>query len=171
MKLRTTSPEQTRAIGRAVAAMVEPGDVVVLAGELGSGKTVFAQGLLRALGVEEPVVSPSFALVREYAGRVPVAHVDVYRLDRVQELIDLALEEGPAGRGLTVVEWGDRVARALGPERLDVRIDRLPVDAADAGDDDRDVTLVAVGAAWHRRSAALARALDEQLHATAGERG
>jgi tRNA threonylcarbamoyladenosine biosynthesis protein TsaE len=166
------SPEQTRAAGRAVAELVEPGDVVVLAGELGSGKTVFAQGLVRALGVDEPVVSPSFALVREYDGRLPIAHVDVYRLDRVQELIDLALDEGPGARGVTVVEWGDRVATALGPERLEVRLDRVPVEpgdttGSDPADDERDITLAAVGPAWHRRVGALRRALDERLHATA----
>jgi tRNA threonylcarbamoyladenosine biosynthesis protein TsaE len=170
VRLRTGSPEQTRATGRAVAAVLEPGDVVILAGELGTGKTVFAQGLLRALGVEEHVVSPSFALVREYEGRMPVAHVDVYRLDRVQELIDLALDESAAARGVTVVEWGDRVARALGPERLEVRLDRLPVGAG-GDDDERDVTLTLVGSTWHRRRVALERALDEQLHAPAGERG
>jgi tRNA threonylcarbamoyladenosine biosynthesis protein TsaE len=170
VSLRTASPEQTRAIGRAVAAVLEPGDVVILAGELGTGKTVFAQGLLHALGVEEHVVSPSFALVREYEGRIPVAHVDVYRLDRVQELIDLALDEGAGARGVTVVEWGDRVARALGPERLEVRLDRLPVGAG-GDDDERDVTLTLLGPTWHRRRVALERALDEQLHATAGERG
>ena len=78
----------TRAIGGAIAPMVEPGAVVVLVGDLGSGKTVLAQGLARALGVEEPVVSPTFTIARQYQGRVPIHHLDVYRLDRVQRIVD-----------------------------------------------------------------------------------
>ena len=82
--LLTASADETRAVGGAVASLLRPGDVVALSGDLGSGKTVFVQGAARALGVDEPVVSPTFTLVREYAGRLPVTHVDVFRLGRVQ---------------------------------------------------------------------------------------
>jgi tRNA threonylcarbamoyladenosine biosynthesis protein TsaE len=181
VKLHSASPEQTRAIGRAVAELVQPGDVVVLAGDLGAGKTVFAQGLLRALGVEETVVSPSFTLVREYDARIPVAHVDVYRLERVQELLDLALDERPGSNGLTIVEWGDRVASSLGSERLEVRIERPPLDEepdavgdtidVTGRDDERIVTLTPVGGGWHARLARFARVVGDHVHAMVGGGG
>src|ERR1700680_979837 len=115
----STSPEQTRAIGRAVAVLTRPGDVVVLAGDLGAGKTVFAQGLIGGLGVGEALGGPTVPVGREEFGRLPIAHVDVYRLGRVQELLDLALDEGAGAAGVTIVEWGDLVLSALGPERLE----------------------------------------------------
>jgi tRNA threonylcarbamoyladenosine biosynthesis protein TsaE len=162
----STSPEQTRAVGRAIAELARPGDVVVLGGKLGAGKTVLAQGLIAGLGVVEPVVSPSFTLVREYQGRLPVAHVDVYRLGRVQELLDLALDEGAGADGLTVVEWGDLVSSALGPQRLEVRLDRA--DDLDA-DDERVITLVTFGSAWSARLTALTELIDSRAGATIGE--
>lgn len=171
MRFLSTSAEQTRAVGRAIAELARPGDVVVLAGELGAGKTVLAQGLAAGLGVDEPVVSPSFTLVREYFGRLPVAHVDVYRLGRVQELIDLALDEGPGRDGITVVEWGDLIASALGTQRLEVRLDRSGDEAGGGtgADDERVITLTSYGSAWTARLAALADLLDSRVDAVVGE--
>src|SRR5205823_740932 len=83
----TTSVEETRALGEAVGGLLERGDVVALSGDLGAGKTAFVQGAARGLGVAEPVVSPTFTLVREYRGRVAIHHLDVYRLDRVQDVL------------------------------------------------------------------------------------
>ena len=103
--------------------VLRAGDVVALAGDLGTGKTVFAKGIACALGVDEPVVSPTFTLVREYDGRVPLVHVDVYRLDHLQELHDLGFDELLGGDAVTVVEWGDRVSALLPVERLDVLLD------------------------------------------------
>jgi tRNA threonylcarbamoyladenosine biosynthesis protein TsaE len=176
VRFLSTSPEQTRAVGRAIAELARPGDVVVLAGELGAGKTVLAQGLIGGLGVDEPVVSPTFTLVREYHGRLPVAHVDVYRLGHVQELLDLALDEGPGADGLTVVEWGDLVGRVLGPQRLEVRLERTDHladngtdDGVDNGDDERFITLTPCGSAWSARLATLADLVDSRVDATIGE--
>ena len=101
----------------------------MLIGDLGAGKTTFAQGIARGLGVAGPVTSPTFTLVQQYAGRLPVAHVDVYRLDRIQELHDLGFEELVDGPGVTVIEWGDRVRQLLPPDRVVVRIE--PADADD----------------------------------------
>ena len=147
MIVRTTSAGATRAVGAAIASCLAPGDVVVLSGDLGSGKTTLAQGLAAALGVTEPVVSPTFAIVREYEGRVPVAHVDVYRLDRVQELHDLGLEEILDGTRVVLVEWGDLVSPVLPGDRVVVRL--RPGDDADE-DDARVIDVTAEGSARSR---------------------
>ena len=104
-------------------------------------------------------------------GRLPVAHVDVYRLGRVQELIDLALDEGPGRDGITVVEWGDLIASALGTQRLEVRLDRSGDEAGGGtgADDERVITLTSYGSAWTARLAALADLLDSRVDAVVGE--
>src|SRR5207245_3224004 len=112
IELVSASAEQTRRLGEAVASVLRPGDVVALAGDLGAGKTTFVQGAAAALGVTQPVVSPTFTLVREYQGRVPVHHVDVYRLDRINDVLDLGFDEMIEG-GVTFVEWGDAVEALL----------------------------------------------------------
>jgi tRNA threonylcarbamoyladenosine biosynthesis protein TsaE len=119
--VRTTSVEQTRDLGAALADVLRGGDVVVLVGELGAGKTAFVQGLARGLGVTEPVVSPSFVLVREYEGRLRLAHADAYRLAGPAEFEDLGLEEVTGPDTVTAVEWGDRVELALPGPRLAIR--------------------------------------------------
>jgi tRNA threonylcarbamoyladenosine biosynthesis protein TsaE len=152
MTARTHSVEETRALAEDLGrTLLQPGDLVVLAGELGSGKTVFAQGVARGLGVTEPVVSPTFTIVREYQGRVPFAHVDVYRIDRIQELHDLGFDELLDDR-VTLVEWGDAAGPLLPAERLEVRL--VP-----AGDEERDISVSAHGESWHVRS----RRLDQVL--------
>jgi tRNA threonylcarbamoyladenosine biosynthesis protein TsaE len=152
----TTSAAHTRAVGAAIASTLRAGDVVVLTGELGAGKTVLAQGIAGALGVAEPVVSPTFTLLREYEGRVPVRHLDVYRLDHVQEAIDLGLEE-LLDDGVVIVEWGEGVRELLPSDRIEVTLALLPPDEAD--DDTRRLSVVTVGAGWVERSAALEDAL------------
>ncbi|HJT37411.1 MAG TPA: tRNA (adenosine(37)-N6)-threonylcarbamoyltransferase complex ATPase subunit type 1 TsaE [Actinomycetota bacterium] len=118
----SSSPEQTREIASTLASGLAGGDVVVLAGDLGAGKTTFVQGAAAALGVRAHVTSPSFVLVREYAGRARVVHVDVYRLTSLQEVIDLGYEELFAPDAITFVEWGDAVDAVLPDERLEVDI-------------------------------------------------
>jgi tRNA threonylcarbamoyladenosine biosynthesis protein TsaE len=151
----TGSADETVRLAGAIAPVLRAGDVIVLAGGLGSGKTTFARGLGRALGVSEPVVSPTFTIVREYEGRLPLVHVDVYRLDRVQELHDIGLEELIEDRAVTLVEWGDVVAAYLPAERLDVRLDPGP------GDDDRTITMTPRGPSWRAREDVLDAALDD----------
>ena len=118
---RTAGVAQTRALGAAVAAVVDVGDVVVLVGDLGAGKTAFVQGFAASLGVVAPVTSPTFTLANRYEGRLVVNHLDVYRFDRPEEASDLALPE-ILDEGVTLVEWGDTISSALPAEHLSVRI-------------------------------------------------
>jgi tRNA threonylcarbamoyladenosine biosynthesis protein TsaE len=155
MKVTTSSADATRALGAALAGVLRPGDVVVLEGDLGAGKTTFAQGVGRALGVDEPMVSPTFTIVREYDGAVPIAHVDVYRLDTLGELHDLGFEDVLDGRRVTLVEWGDVVAQALPRDRVAVRIER------GATDDERIISFIAHGPKWAQRVTLVERAWAE----------
>jgi tRNA threonylcarbamoyladenosine biosynthesis protein TsaE len=162
--LRSPDPDQTRALAAAVASVLTPGDVVALSGELGAGKTCFVQGAARRLGVEGPVTSPTFMLVRTYLDApVPVVHCDVYRLNRLQDVLDLG-EDVLAPDVVTFVEWGDAVATLLPDDRLEVEL--TLVDAGDvasgAGRQDSEterlVRLRPRGPAWRDRAGALADA-------------
>jgi tRNA threonylcarbamoyladenosine biosynthesis protein TsaE len=128
------SPEATEAVGAQLAESLEPGDVVALTGELGAGKTCFTQGLARGLGVAGHAVSPTFALVHEYRGRVPVHHVDAYRTSSLTEVLDLGLEELFDGEGVTVVEWADKLSPLLPPRTIHVHIEGV-------GDEPRVITI------------------------------
>lgn len=116
----THRPAETRRLGEQVARLFQPGDVVLLQGELGAGKTCLAQGIGRGLRVAEAVKSSSFVLVNEYNGRLKVYHADLFRLNDPGEVFDLALEENAAD-GLLLVEWPDRAMREMPPEHLLVR--------------------------------------------------
>lgn len=137
------SPEETRALGASLARVLRPGDVVELAGDLGAGKTCFVQGAAAARGVRTPVTSPSFVLVREYAGDVRIVHVDVYRLDHLQELEDLGYEDVFADDAVAFVEWGDAVEGMLPPDRFVITLSVEP-------DDARRIRIDAVGEARAR---------------------
>ena len=164
MRLQTTTrgADETHALGRRIGALLRAGDVVVLDGELGSGKTVFAKGIAVGLGITEPVVSPTFTVVREYDAPTPLVHVDVYRLDHLQELHDLGFDDLVGGDAVTVVEWGERVSAVLPTERLRVLLE--PGD----GDDDRIVSVDVAGTTWGDRRAALEAVLVTAV-ADAGE--
>ncbi len=122
LDLATSGPEETRKLGAALAALLVPGDVVSLTGDLGAGKTCLVQGAAGALGVEEHVTSPTFVLAREYHGSIPVHHLDVYRLDRLQEVLDLGFEDMLDPRGVIFIEWGDAVEALLPRSYLEVEI-------------------------------------------------
>lgn len=143
MSITTTSVDATRAFGRALAAHLRPGDVIVLTGDLGAGKTACSQGIAAGLGVTERVTSPTFTIVQEYEGDIPVQHLDLYRLGSVQEVLDLGLDETIDDR-VTLVEWGDVALDALPEEHLELVISLVP----DAGDDVRTITATGRGARW-----------------------
>jgi len=159
-------PSDMKRLGAALARVLGPGDTVLLGGDLGSGKTTFTQGLAEALGVQEPVTSPTFVLVHSYRTSAgwELLHADVWRLVQLREVVDLAipelLEEGAA----VVVEWGDRAAPALDADCLHVTIDLGPVTPSRPGDGPspaapRRVTFAAGGPRWSNRMAGLAEAL------------
>lgn len=122
-RAHTTSVHETQALAEALAALSRPGDLVVLAGEMGAGKTAFAQGFARGLGVTERVTSPTFTIVREYAGaELALHHLDVYRLDQLREVMELGVGEMLDEDAVMLVEWGDAVLPALGDQYLEVRL-------------------------------------------------
>lgn len=138
----------------AIAALVGPGDVIVLGGDLGAGKTAFTQGLGAALGVGEPIVSPTFTIERVYEGRVVLHHLDVYRLDHLHEALDLGLDEALDDGGVAVVEWGEAITGVLGRDYLLVRL------ALGEADDDRVATFDLHGPGWTARHARLCAAVE-----------
>ena len=118
----TRSPEETRIVGAALAPTLLPGDVISLSGDLGAGKTVFVQGLATALGVDGGVTSPTFTIVHEYEGRYPIIHMDVYRLDSFQEVLDLGFEELLDPQAVLLVEWGEAVTQLFPKSYLEIEI-------------------------------------------------
>ena len=154
LELRAATAEETRSIGEAISPLLSPGDAIALAGELGSGKTTFAQGLARGLGFEGHVVSPTFTLVREYRpARLPVIHADVYRLERVQDVLDLELEQS-AEDGVLLVEWGDAVEALLPDGHLVVEL------GIDDRSDERTIVVRTEGRTWLPRWERLERQVE-----------
>jgi tRNA threonylcarbamoyladenosine biosynthesis protein TsaE len=154
VELRSSSPAATARLGVALADLLGPGDVVALSGPLGAGKTCLVQGLAAGLGVHTRVTSPTFVLVRHHEGRLPLVHVDAYRLADAADL--LALDDDVLDTAVvTCVEWGDTVRDVLPAERLEIR---LGVDGSD-GDAPRRIVLAAAGAGWYRRADALELAI------------
>jgi tRNA threonylcarbamoyladenosine biosynthesis protein TsaE len=131
-------PDATSALGRALGAVARAGDLVCLWGDLGAGKTHLAKAFGVGLGVTETITSPSFILMAEYAGRLPLFHVDPYRLSRADDALQGGLLDERQAGGVTLVEWPERLGDALPAERLDVRIDGL-------GDEPRTIALEAHG--------------------------
>ena len=124
-RVKTKSPEQTMHLGRICGAMLPPGSVIALIGDLGSGKTVFVKGVAQGVGVidEKEITSPSFVLVNEYQGRLPITHVDLYRLHHRREVEDLGWEELISSSGVTLIEWAEKVLPLLPKERMEVHFE------------------------------------------------
>jgi len=118
LEIITRSPEGTQEIGVSIGELAQPGDTFLLVGELGAGKTCLAQGIARGLDIKEYAASPSFVLVRELYGRLPLYHIDFYRLDNLEEIAELGLDDYLYGKGVCVVEWAEKGLSLLPPEHL-----------------------------------------------------
>ena len=125
MQIQTHSPEETEAVGRKLAALLRPGDVIAYYGDLGAGKTAFTRGLAAGLGVTEQVTSPTYTIVNEYlSGRMPLFHFDMYRLGSADELFDIGWEDYLARGGVCAVEWSENVDEAFdAPIRITITKD------------------------------------------------
>jgi tRNA threonylcarbamoyladenosine biosynthesis protein TsaE len=145
--LRAPDLSATQAIAAAVAGLCRAGDMIVLAGEMGAGKTAFAGGFGRALGVTEPITSPTFTLVHSYdAPRLTLHHADLYRLERTAEVADLALAELAEFDGVVLIEWGDVIASSLG-DHLEIWLQPDP-----HGDEGaREIEISGFGPSWASR--------------------
>lgn len=146
----TTSVAETKQLGSALAELARPGDLLLLAGDLGAGKTAFAQGFGRGLGVTEPITSPTFTLAREYQGsRLRFHHLDAYRMEAIEEVFDVGLPELLDDDAVVLVEWGDAIAPAVPADYLEIRI------TLGEADDDRDLEVRAIGPSWSARARAV----------------
>ena len=136
-EIRTSSPEETERLGERIGRALEPGIVVALIGELGAGKTTLTKGIARGLEVPDLVHSPTFTLIHEHKGRLPVYHFDLYRLDTPEQIEDLGYEDYFNGQGVTIIEWAEKIPSLLPDDHLEIRI---------SGEDDaRTFTLMATG--------------------------
>lgn len=141
MRLESRSPEATRKIGARLGHRARPGEVIALHGDLGAGKTCLIQGIAAGLGVREVVASPTFIMIAEYAGRLPLYHVDLYRTGSLEEIRALGLDDLLGGDGVTVIEWAEKAEPLLAPRTIRVRIGGV-------GDEPRVIELEGVPAEW-----------------------
>lgn len=123
MQLITHSPEETQKLGKMIGELVQPGDIILLVGELGSGKTCLTQGIAWGLGVRDYALSPAFVILRVYKGKFPLYHIDFYRLEKIEEIADLGLEDYFFGDGVVVVEWAEKAWGMYPKEHLLINID------------------------------------------------
>ena len=151
LTINSATPAATRRIGQTIGKALEVGDVILLAGTLGAGKTTLVQGMAKGLGVFGSVMSPTFVLARELEGRFKLYHLDLYRLEKMPEITDLGLDDYLYGEGATVIEWADR-AENLWPD------DHLRIDLEYAGAKARKLRVTAHGERYTDMLEQLARA-------------
>lgn len=154
LRARTSDVASTRSLAAAIASLAASGDLILLAGELGAGKTAFVQGFGAGLGVDDAITSPTFTLAHQYEGRLPMHHLDVYRLERFAEMDDIGVSELLDGGGVVLIEWGDAVAPALPKDYLEITL------TYGEGDDERHLELRCVGSRWTARERVLAEQLE-----------
>ena len=125
LKLISHSPEQTQRLGIRIGELALPGDILLFVGALGTGKTCLTQGIAWGLGIKEYALSPSFVIIRELYGRLPLYHIDLYRLDQIEEIVELGLDDYLYGNGVCVVEWAEKGLSVLPTEHLLIQISFL----------------------------------------------
>ena len=150
----------TRSLARALASAAEPGDLISLIGDLGVGKTQFAKGFGAGLGITDTIVSPSFVLMAEYRGRLPLFHIDLYRLADAAEAMAGGLIDERQAEGITLIEWAERLADAMPEDRLEVVIEGT-------GDEPRQIELRAEGSRYRRYLAAIRAMAEESRESSA----
>jgi len=123
MEIVTSSPEETQELGKKIAVLLRPGDVITLTGDLGAGKTCFTQGLGQGLKIKRNITSPTFNLIKEYQGTYPLYHFDLYRIEE-EEMAELGYEDYFYGEGITIVEWPQKAGSLLPRERLEIEISK-----------------------------------------------
>jgi len=123
MNIISDSPEQTQRIGRQLGQLAKPGDVILLTGDLGAGKTCLTQGIAWGLDIDEFAASPSFTIMREHQGRLLLYHVDFYRLDSIEDIYDFGIDDYLFGNGLCVIEWAEKGMELMPDERLLIEIE------------------------------------------------
>lgn len=153
IRAATHSVTETKQLAAALAELARPGDLLLLAGDLGAGKTAFTQGFGAALGVTERITSPTFTLVNQHEGRLVLNHIDAYRIEQLAEVLDIGLPELLDEGGVTVIEWGDAIVPALPADFLLIQI------TLGDGDDDRTFELTTTGTRWSARTRVLTAAL------------
>ena len=166
MHVRTHSVEATREVAAALEPLLGAGDVILLSGDLGAGKTAFVQGLAAALGVQEPVTSPTFTLAASYEGRLRLHHLDFYRLDNLAEVLDLDLPELLEDVATICIEWGEVVVPELPRDFLRIRIELGHIEDLD---DARVLEIEAIGPSWVARQEQLITAWSQWLSTETGE--
>jgi tRNA threonylcarbamoyladenosine biosynthesis protein TsaE len=159
--LESSSEERSSSVGEALGRTLEPGDIVALWGELGAGKTFLAGSIAHGLGIPRtvPITSPTFTLINEYEGRLPLYHLDLYRLADPDEIETLPWRDVLYGEGVAVIEWPERLGALIPAERWDIVIEIL-------GDHERRITVHACGSRNVRRLGALRRVLDMDCETT-----
>jgi len=141
MIFESYSPQQTEEIAYSIGKTLKPGEVICLSGELGAGKTAFTRGLVKAFDVKEPVTSPTFTIVNEYDGILPVYHFDVYRINDVEEMFEIGFEEYIYGNGISIIEWPEHIKEILPASYINVTIRKN----LDIGEQYRSIEVTKVG--------------------------
>lgn len=133
MTFRTASADETVALGERLGALLRPGDIIALEGNLAAGKTTITKGIARALGVDETITSPTFCLVSEYAGKIPLYHFDVYRLQGADDFANLGADEMLYGNGVCVIEWSEKIIEELPSRTIKIKIENEAREGSEGG--------------------------------------
>lgn len=152
VEILTRSEKETEKLGEKLGKLLKPGTIILIKGDLGVGKTVLTRGIARGLGIDEPITSPTFTLLHQYKGRLPLYHFDIYRIGDPEEMYDIGYEEFFYGDGVTVVEWPEKMEWLLPEEYLEIKIERTPLD----GQDGRRISIAGKGAQYENLEGELA---------------